>query len=110
MPQRIPVNKIIVHRDGKRFAPPLGKPFDFTAAELEDIKAVNPGAVRKVINESADAKDAKDAKDDKTETKQEVVTASDSHEGKTAAATTRTATTAKPAATSAAKNTGSAEL
>lgn len=46
MPKRIPVESVIVNRDGKRFRPPIGKLFDFTAEELADIKLVNPGAVR----------------------------------------------------------------
>lgn len=54
MPKRVPVNTIIVKRDGKNFVPPIGKPFDFTQDELNDINAVMPGAVRKIINEAPD--------------------------------------------------------
>lgn len=51
MPKRIPVQTVIVNRDGKQIAAPIGKPFDFTNEELADIKAVNPDAVRIAVNE-----------------------------------------------------------
>lgn len=52
MPTRIPVQTVIVHRDGKNIAAPIGKPFSFTDTELSDINKVNPGAVRHVVNEA----------------------------------------------------------
>lgn len=55
MPKRVPVQTVILHRDGKQFAPPLGKAFDFTAEELADINAVNPDAVRKPVVEDGEA-------------------------------------------------------
>ena len=54
MPKRTVVGKIIVHRDGKRVEPKIGAAFDFTADELADIKRLQPGAVRIVVNEDAD--------------------------------------------------------
>lgn len=80
MPIRIPLVNIVVHRadenKGKPFSPKIGEPFNFTAAELEDITKVMPKAVRKPINEApaaeapaADAPDAKPAKEPKAETK-----------------------------------------
>lgn len=62
MPQRIPMQTVIVQRDGKNFAPPIGKPFDFTVDELNQIKKVNPNAVRVLVNETAPvAENANDA-------------------------------------------------
>lgn len=55
MPKRVPVNTIILKRDGKNFVPPIGKPFDFTQDELNDITAVMPNAVRKIINEGGES-------------------------------------------------------
>lgn len=51
MPKRIPVETIKVRRDGKPVIPTIGKPFDFTAEELDDINKVRPQAVRKLIME-----------------------------------------------------------
>lgn len=53
MPIRIPVNTIIVQREGKQFAVPLNKPFDFTKEELADIKNLRPNAVRLPVQETA---------------------------------------------------------
>ena len=51
MPKRIPLQRVIVQREGKQIVPPLGDEFDFTAEEIEDINRMNPDAVRKVIVE-----------------------------------------------------------
>ena len=51
MPIRIPMQTILVTRDGERVVPPIGKPFDFTAKEIEEINAVNPRAIRKPVQE-----------------------------------------------------------
>lgn len=51
MPKRVAVGTIIVQRDGKRMQVPRGQAFDFTAEELADINRLNPGAIRKVVNE-----------------------------------------------------------
>lgn len=60
MPKRVPVQGIVIHRDGKNIKPPIGKAFDFTAEELADIMRVNPNAVSKIenveINDESDAK------------------------------------------------------
>lgn len=53
MPIRVPVQSVLVIRDGKRVRPPLGTPFEFTAKELAEINAVNPVAIRKPIQELA---------------------------------------------------------
>lgn len=71
MPKRVPVQTIILHREGKQFSPEIGKAFDFTADELADIVSVNPEAVRKpVIEDNGDAEKT-DAKvpADKTDAK-----------------------------------------
>lgn len=53
MPKRIPVQTIILHREGKRVVPEIGKSFNFTVDELADINAVNPKAIRHIINEES---------------------------------------------------------
>lgn len=52
MPMRVPTQRIILTRDGKRVIPTIGKPFDFTQGEIEQIESVNPRAIRKLIIES----------------------------------------------------------
>lgn len=44
----VPVQTVVVHRDGKSVTPPIGQPFEFTADEAAQIKAMNPGAVTDV--------------------------------------------------------------
>ena len=44
----VPVQTVVVFRDGKQIAPALGQPFEFTAEEAEQIKAMNPAAVSDV--------------------------------------------------------------
>ena len=53
MPKLIPLISIVVHRNGKavRLNPADKKPFDFTDEEVEDIRKVDPDALRKPINE-----------------------------------------------------------
>lgn len=53
MPKRIPTCTVIVQREGKNFKPAIGKPFDFTADEIEEINNVMPSALRKPVNEEA---------------------------------------------------------
>lgn len=55
MPKRTVLETIIVFRDGKRVEIKPEKPakaFEFTAEEITQINASNPGAFRKPINES----------------------------------------------------------
>jgi hypothetical protein len=57
MPKLVPVVTVIVRRDdekgvSQRIKPEIGKEFDFTADEIKDIKAANPEALRKPVNES----------------------------------------------------------
>lgn len=64
MAKRIPVQTVIVHRDGKRVSPPIGQPFDFTADEIKSLTERNPDAIRKVNDESKLAPDQHDDEDD----------------------------------------------
>lgn len=62
MPIRIPVESIIVQREGKNLRPKIGQPFDFTKEEIDHIKKVNPRAFRLPIDESNPvAKNAEEA-------------------------------------------------
>lgn len=45
MPKRVPLQSIVVQRDGANTCPPIGHPFEFTAAEIEQIEAINPAAL-----------------------------------------------------------------
>lgn len=54
MPKKIPVHTIVVQRDGKTVIPAVGKPFDFTDAEIADVRAVDPKAFRDLVNEEVD--------------------------------------------------------
>lgn len=51
---RVPLHTIIVVRGDKQIAPPIGKPFPFTADEVKSILSANKGALRKPINEGDD--------------------------------------------------------
>ncbi len=64
MPKRVPVETVILHRDGKQFAPEIGKVFDFTEQELADINAVNKFAVRKPVVEEKPAEEVKPKTDE----------------------------------------------
>jgi hypothetical protein len=58
----IPLQGVVVHRNGKSVRPELGKPFDFTAEEVADLRAVEKVSkstiLREAVNESADPKAA----------------------------------------------------
>lgn len=49
MPKRIPLQTIILQRDGEKVVPQLNKPFDFTDAELASVTRLNPDAIGKII-------------------------------------------------------------
>lgn len=51
MPIRIPVKGVIVFRDKQQVRPPLGKPFEFTQQEVDDLEKAAPGHIRKPIVE-----------------------------------------------------------
>lgn len=54
---RVPVETIMVVRDGKQISPKIGEPFNFTAEELADIKRINPDAIRFPVSEVAEEVD-----------------------------------------------------
>ena len=61
-------------RKGQRIIIKAGEQFDFTQEELDSIEEVNPGAVRKLVNEAESAPTAKAPvapKGGKTESKPE---------------------------------------
>ena len=65
MVMRVPLQSIIVQREGKMVRPPIGKSFKFSDEEMADIMRMNPKALGKVetveIDDNADKK-AADAK------------------------------------------------
>lgn len=50
---RVPVQSVVVVRNGKFETPELGKPFNFTQSEIDDIEASNPAAIREPVVEKA---------------------------------------------------------
>jgi hypothetical protein len=54
MPERLVKQPVNVVRDGKLTEPTIGKPFDFTDAELKDIEKLNPTAIAKIVVEDAE--------------------------------------------------------
>jgi hypothetical protein len=53
--KRVVLKRVIIGREGKRLEPPIGKAFEFTDEELENIERVNPTALREAVNEDAEA-------------------------------------------------------
>lgn len=51
MPVRIPHHTVVIHRDGKNIRPPIGKPFNFTSDEIEEITGLHPRALRRPVHE-----------------------------------------------------------
>lgn len=45
MPKRITRGTVILNREGKRVIPPIGRLFDYTQKELDQIKKLHPDAV-----------------------------------------------------------------
>ncbi len=45
MPIRLVKTPVLVVRDGKQVSPEIGKPFEFTAAEVTEINTLNPSAI-----------------------------------------------------------------
>jgi hypothetical protein len=52
MPKRIPVQAVMVFRNGKLVRPEMGVPVEFSAEEIADVTAMNQGALRKIVDES----------------------------------------------------------
>lgn len=42
---RVPMQSVVVHRDGKAVVPAIGQVFEFTADEVADIERMNPDAL-----------------------------------------------------------------
>lgn len=59
MPKRIVNEPVIVHRDGKQVSPEVGKAFDFTDAEVKEIKSLNEKALGHIITADEPAKATK---------------------------------------------------
>jgi hypothetical protein len=53
--KKVVLKRVIIGRGGKRMEPPIGKAFEFTDEELENIERVNPGALRDAVNEDDEA-------------------------------------------------------
>ena len=51
MPVRVPHHSIALHRDGQTVRPEVGKPFDFTYAEVAEINVASPAALRRAVVE-----------------------------------------------------------
>lgn len=49
MPKRIANHTLRIQRDGETVTPPIGKPFDFTDAEIKTFLSLNPESLSKVI-------------------------------------------------------------
>lgn len=45
MPTRLVKKPILVVRDGKQVSPEVGKPYDLTASEVDEINKLNPSAI-----------------------------------------------------------------
>ena len=42
---RVPMQTVVVQRDGKMMSPPIGTPFQFSKDEIEQIDRMNPDAL-----------------------------------------------------------------
>jgi hypothetical protein len=49
MPQRTPLQSVVVFRNKESMTPEIGKPFEFTDEEVEHIEQANPAALSDVI-------------------------------------------------------------
>lgn len=45
---RVPMQSVVVPREGKMMSPPVGIPFQFKKEEIEQIEAMNPDAISKI--------------------------------------------------------------
>ena len=53
MPKKIPLISVTVHRNGKPIEPTIGKPFEFTDEEIDEVLQAVPGSMRDPVNEEA---------------------------------------------------------
>lgn len=54
MPNRVPLQSVVVQRDGNNVVPPIGAVFEFTDKEVAEIEASNPDALSATISVAAD--------------------------------------------------------
>lgn len=54
MPNRVPLQSVVVQRDGNNVVPPIGAVFEFTDQEVADIESANPDALSATIAVAAD--------------------------------------------------------
>lgn len=66
MPKRTPLQSVVVIRDGARFTPEIGRPFEFTKDEIEQVERANPAALSKkaVVDLTEDGKPLGDTNQD----------------------------------------------
>lgn len=54
MPNRVPLQSVVVQRDGNNVVPPIGAVFEFTEQEVADIESANPDTLSATIAVAAD--------------------------------------------------------
>lgn len=54
MPNRVPLQSVVVQRDGSNVVPPIGAVFEFTDKEVAEIETSNPDALSATISVAAD--------------------------------------------------------
>lgn len=69
MPNRVPLQSVVVQRDGQAVTPPIGAVFNFTAEEVADIERSNPAAISEKASVDADEVEVKSVKGGKGGTK-----------------------------------------
>ncbi len=55
MPNRVPLQSIVVKRNGEAVVPPIGAVFEFTDEEVADIERINPDAISENVSVPADS-------------------------------------------------------
>lgn len=55
MPNRVPLQSIVVKRNDKAVVPPIGAVFEFTDEEVADIERINPDAISENVSVPADS-------------------------------------------------------
>lgn len=78
MPILVTQVSTVVIRDGKRFSPPIGKPFNYTDAEVKTILGGKPLGLRKPVNEVVPVEPVEqDVPEPESEDEDEDITAED---------------------------------
>ncbi|MCB1865168.1 MAG: hypothetical protein KDG50_07030 [Chromatiales bacterium] len=83
MPKMVPLQSVVLFREGKRVRPQIGKVFNFTADEIEELTEASPECLRKPIAETDgdQAADAKEAAVGKAPTKEPAKSAAGGKKG-----------------------------